>query len=210
MNKDHADELLNKYLPIVKRHFLPLLLGLVGLIFLVYGLIVFFGSAKKNDEVIFESGASTDTSVKTMKSQESLTVDVEGGVVSPGVYHLPISSHLQDALIAAGGLSQEADREWVAKTINMASKLADGAKIYIQKVGEAVSGTSTSSQSVVGSLVNINSASSTDLDKLPGIGAVTVQKIIDGRPYSTIDELLSKKIVGSKVFGQIKDKITVY
>ena len=60
------------------------------------------------------------------------------------------------------------------------------------------------------SLVDINTGSQSQLEALPGIGPVTASKIIAGRPYNSVDELLSKKIVGSKVFNQIKDKITVY
>ena len=96
----------------------------------------------------------------------------------------------------------------------MATKLADGAKIFIPSVGEAVNGGSALNSSsegiIVGALININTSSQSQLESLPGIGPVTAQKIIAGRPYGSIEELLSKKIVGSKVFGQIKDKIAVY
>ncbi len=70
---------------------------------------------------------------------------------------------------------------------------------------------STSSEGIiVGVLININTASESQLDTLPGIGPVTAQKIIVGRQYGSIDELLSKKVVGAKVFEQLKDKISVY
>jgi competence protein ComEA len=58
-----------------------------------------------------------------------------------------------------------------------------------------------------GGQININSASEKELDNLPAIGAVTAQKIIAGRPYGSVEELLQKKIVGKKAFEQIKDKI---
>ena len=47
-----------------------------------------------------------------------------------------------------------------------------------------------------------------DLDTLPGVGPVTAQKIVDQRPFATIQDLLSKKTVSSSVFAKIKDKIT--
>jgi DNA uptake protein ComE-like DNA-binding protein len=56
-------------------------------------------------------------------------------------------------------------------------------------------------------LVNINSASVGELDMLPGIGKATADKIIGNRPYGSIDELVGKKIVGEKVFEEIKEKI---
>lgn len=58
------------------------------------------------------------------------------------------------------------------------------------------------------SLVNVNTATSSELDALPGVGPVTAGKIIINRPYRSVDELLSKNAVSSKVFSQIKDKVT--
>lgn len=146
-------------------------------------------------------------------SSAQIFVDVAGAVVNPGVYELKAENRLQEGLIAAGGLSAQADRDWVARNLNLAVKLKDGAKIYIPKIGEGTKSTTgiagTGEVSTSG-LVNINTASLSQLDKLPGIGPVTGQKIIDNRPYSDINELLTKKVVGNKVFEQIKEKITVY
>jgi competence protein ComEA len=139
-------------------------------------------------------------------------VDIEGAVVIPGVYKLTQNSIIQDALVASGGLSAAADRDWVSKNINLAAKLSDGAKIYIPKIGEITTSspqTSTTDTST-SALVNINTASSDALDALPGVGPVTVDKIVNGRPYQNINELLDKKVVSSKVFSEIKDKISTY
>ena len=57
-------------------------------------------------------------------------------------------------------------------------------------------------------IINLNTASAEELDTLPGVGAVTVNKIINGRPYSTIEDLLNKKIVNKGVFENIKGLIT--
>ncbi len=57
-------------------------------------------------------------------------------------------------------------------------------------------------------LININTASETELDTLPGIGPVTAQKIINAMPFAAIEDLESNKIVSSKVYLEIKDKIT--
>jgi competence protein ComEA len=58
-----------------------------------------------------------------------------------------------------------------------------------------------------GGLVDINSASAAELDKLPGIGAARSQAIIANRPYKGKDELAQRKIVPQNVYEQIKDKI---
>ncbi len=55
--------------------------------------------------------------------------------------------------------------------------------------------------------VNINSATSSELDTLPGVGPVTAQKIIDNRPYKTLEELKEKKAVNKTTFEKIKDKV---
>ena len=118
------------------------------------------------------------------------------------MYEIPQKSRIQDGLVAACGLSAKADRVWVyvAKNLNLAIKLTDGIRIYIPIVGEAVGNTSVlnaSSGVVVGALINISTSSESQLESLPGIGPVTAQKIIAGRPYGSLNELLDKKIVGS-------------
>lgn len=203
-----TNELISKYSPLLKKHWLPLSLGALGMIFFAYGLIGLFVSSKSaSDDITFEANAEPSEA-------KTIFIDIEGAVVRPGLYKLPADSRIQDSLVAAGGLSASADREHIAKNINLATKLSDGAKIYIPLVGEAVTESSVLNASsqfgTVGGLININTSSQTQLEALPGIGPVTAQKIITARPYGSIDDLLSKKIVGSKVFSQIKDKISVY
>lgn len=205
-----VSELISKYLPLAKKHWLPLILGILGLIFFAYGLIGLFGTNKTPENIVFEASSS----VKQPAEVKTILVDIEGAVQKPGVYKLPQESRIQDGLVAAGGLSAKADRAYVAKNFNQAIKLADGAKIYVPSLEEAVADVSVLSTSsegtAVGALININTASESELDSLPGVGPVTAQKIIGARPYGAVDELLSKKIVGAKVFDQIKDKIAVY
>ncbi len=112
-------------------------------------------------------------------------------------------------MILASGLSQTADRDWVSKNLNLAQKLADGTKIYIPKLGQA-NAAAVQNTSQTNNLININSASLQELDSLPGIGQVTAQKVIDNRPYTSIDDLLSKKIVNQKVFDKLKERISTY
>jgi competence protein ComEA len=152
------------------------------------------------------------TSVSPASAKE-ITVDIEGAVQKPGVYSLSATSRVQDALISAGGLSDKADRSKVSKAMNLAAKLVDGAKIYIPQEGEQAMASSGDSggQTVLGSetssVININTASESELDSLPGVGPATAAKIIKGRPYSSLEELIQKKILGTKVFSNIKDKI---
>jgi competence protein ComEA len=204
-----------QWLPLLKKYWLPLVLGFVGLLFFIYGLIAFLGSSSKPQDVTFKTGStSTESAVNSSsKPQNSIQVDIEGAVAVPGVYKLASNSIIKDALVASQGLSADADRVWIAKNLNLAAKLYDGAKVYIPKTGEAeVPVANSTSQGSINaqSLININTASSDSLDSLPGVGPATVAKIVNGRPYQSINELLDKKVVTSKVFDGIKDKISVY
>lgn len=158
-----------------------------------------------------------------------ITVDVAGAVVSPGVYELLEDARVTDALDRAGGISDEADQEWLAKNLNLAAKLSDGDKIYIPTTKELpdkastpvpaptpqpsaglVSGAETSDCS----RVNINTASAATLDEcLSGIGPTYAQRIVEYRQshggFKSIGELQNVRGIGPKTFERIKDQITV-
>lgn len=208
------DELVIKILHTIAEYKIAMLVGVAGIALLLYGLIS-YGSFNHTDKAMTFEAADVKAETKNVDSEPTLVVDVEGAVEKPGVYKLSEGSRMQDALEKAGGMTKEADTELVAKQINLATKLTDSAKVYIPFKGESTSPLRQGSEgqaSTTGSesLLNINSVSSKDLDSLPGIGEVTAGKIVNGRPYTSLDELVKKKIVSQKVFDQIKDKITVY
>lgn len=174
------------------------------------------GAKKTDDAIVFEqrgapsgaSQASVQAAAQGEKKTSQITVDVSGAVLRPGVYDLPADSRIRDALIKAGGVSADADREYVAKVVNLAARLTDGAKVYIPHTGEAVAG--ATSMSGAASLININTASVAELDSLPGIGKVTAEKIIDNRPYGSASELAEKKVLSTSVYEKVKEKVSVY
>lgn len=201
-----------------RQYLLPIVLGVVGIVFLLYGLIQSVLPHNAKEDVVFESANAEGVETKDSKTSQ-ITIDIEGAVLKPGVYQLQKDARVQDALIQAGGMSDRADREKVAKGLNLAAKVTDGGKIYIPFMGEEVSAAqanlgSGTTQSVAGdstsSLININSATSSELDTLTGVGPATAEKIISSRPYEKIEDLVSKKAVGQSVFEKIKDRISVY
>lgn len=146
-------------------------------------------------------------------SSAELMVEIAGAINKPGVYKLPINSRIDDLISAGGGLSSDADQEYVSKTINRAGVIKDGQKIYIPEINEVVQQTdvlSASDNPPSGGTININTASKSQLESLWGIGPVIAQNIIDQRPYSEISELLSRSIVKSNVYERIKEQISIY
>jgi competence protein ComEA len=190
---------------------------LLGLILIGFGVLSF----KSN---IFSSGDKVEvleTAKSSPENSQDLVVEIVGSVEKPGVYKLPFGSRVDDLLIIAGGLSITADREWVTKNINRASKLLDGQKIYVFSQSEVTSAKKTGSSlddkvlsETIGTsgsgLININTADQKTLESLVGIGPVYAQKMIEGRSYSNIEELVSKKIIPQKTFDKIKNEISVY
>lgn len=191
--------------------------SLIGLILIGFGVLAY-----KID--IFSSGDVVEvlqTTTEVQDSDKEIVVEISGSVEKPGVYSFKEGSRVDDLLIAAGGLSADADRDWVTKNINRAAKLNDGQKIYIYSQSEVISAKNNGGikvyQDVLGnsvqnltSLVNINTASQKELEKLVGIGPVYAQSIIEHRPYSTSEELVKRQIIPQKTFQKIQNEITVY
>jgi competence protein ComEA len=142
----------------------------------------------------------------------TLVVDVEGGVARPGIVQLPDGSRVADAIAAAGGYSPAADLAAAAAQINLASALHDGQQVLVPLQGSGGAGASSAGGSGGGGLVDLNSASADALDALPGIGPVTVQKIIAGRtdqPFRTLEELVERKVMTSSQLEGIRDLVTL-
>lgn len=210
-------ELKENLLPFIKEHAIALVFGIIGVICLGYGFLNLSHPQASDDPQFQNLSPSSDSVAQVTIAPKHITIDVEGAVEKPGVYKISTDARIQDALIAAGGLAQDADRHQISQNLNMASPLTDGAKLYIPAVGEQMvtsgSTSSNSSGSVQGAStgpVNINQASEEQLDALPGIGPVTAQKIISNRPYAITQDLLNKKVVGAGEFAKIKDQVTVY
>lgn len=196
---------------------------------LVGGGVWAFSESRRGQEVV-EIVKSEEPQVQETQEIEEpkIAVDVAGAVVSPGVYELPEGARINDALDRAGGLSPEADQDWLSKNLNLAAKLFDGDKIYIPTTGELSAQTptipSTSApvsppsagmvESSSCSRVNLNTASVSTLDEcLPGIGPAYAQRIIDYRQshggFKSIEEIQQVSGIGPKTFEKIKDQITI-
>jgi competence protein ComEA len=151
-------------------------------------------------------------------------------VTNPDVYELPAGSIIKDAIEAAGGATSKDGLE----CINLALPVVDSQHIYVPRRCEETptvspptvpSVTVASSQpqpamtppttpSVTlsveaGGKININTASQSELDTLPGIGPSRAQDIIENRPYGSIEDIQKVPGIGEATFQKIKDLITV-
>lgn len=204
--KDSPD--FSYWLGIFDVYKIPLLFFLIGLILLGGGLIYLLMDRQKDPEITIKH---LDKESANIAKNILFKVDVSGAVNKPGVVELPSNSRVQEALIHAGGFAPNADANWITKNLNLAAKLIDGQKIYVPFANELTNTPNTPNISNNSNIsININDASAKTLEDLPGVGAVTAEKIISGRPYESIEQLLEKKTVGKSVFEKIKDKITVY
>jgi competence protein ComEA len=179
--------------------------------FVLAGVLVYVSRAPAGEPIV----------LRPAPTSAPIAVDVVGAVPRPGLYTFLDSARVQDAIDAAGGLLAEAD----ASALNLAALLEDGQQLVIpykagseptETVDLPSSETATPPPNSGEDLVNINTATLEELDKLPGIGTVTAQKIIDYRllhgPFAKIEDITNVSGIGgigSSSYNNIKDLITV-
>jgi competence protein ComEA len=165
-------------------------------------------SSRAEDQLPF-AGRSTSTVVASIATSVAtptttvaspVVVYVAGAVVAPGVYTLHAAARVTDAVAAAGGAALDAD----LGVVNLAALVADGERIYVPKVGEAVPAVVGNANAVEDSTpagpVNVNSATTDQLDVLPGVGPTTAAAIVAHReqngPFQTVEQLGDVRGIG--------------
>ena len=146
-----------------------------------------------------------DTPAPTRSPEPLLVVDVTGAVAHPGVYRLAAGSRTVDALLAAGGMTGEADLD----ALNKAAPVRDGQRIYVPRPGETIPAGSAGSDAQL--KIDVNHATAAELEALPGIGPTTAARIVrsrGGHPFTRIEELQTRGLVTARVFADIKDMVT--
>ena len=155
----------------------------------------------------------------------SVVVHVTGAVIRPGVVTLGEGSRVNDAIGAAGGISPDADTQ----QLNLARVLTDGEQIRVPRIGEVLPdpapqpgaavtpGTGTApgkpGAGSASGTVNINTASASDLEKLPGIGPALAQRIVEYRdshgPFASVDALTDVPGIGKAKLEALREQATV-
>ena len=164
---------------------------------------------------------------------KTVRVQVSGAVLEPGIYDVPASCRVEEAIAAAGGLTENADSE----RVNLVRKVRDGMQIRVpvQKaarisstqrkkaqaksgLGESASGKSASNKAGSGrnssmmQSVRINSASAGELQQLPGIGPALAQRIVETRSrgrFTSAEDLLRVPGIGKAKLAKLRDYVEV-
>lgn len=168
-----------------------------------------------------EQSRSQPASAQPLESgdESKVTVDVRGGVRRRGVHLLPAGSRVIDAIEAAGGLRP--GRSY--GRLNLAAVLNDGQQLIVgeqftvgqnpQTTNSKPSGSTTALTPGEGELVNLNLATSEQLESLPGVGPVLAERIVAWREqhgrFASADDLLDVSGIGDKVLAGLRDGVSV-
>lgn len=206
---------------------------ILGLLIFILGIIGYYiymnqSNFSISDEDILISQDNTenviDDETKNTTNEESknmIIVHVSGAVENEGIIELEEESRIINAIEKAGGLKENA----CIKDINLASKIEDGEKIYIptneeyaklesnNKNNNLLESSSKRSNETKNSKINLNTATQSELETLPGIGSATALKIITYRnengKFRTIEDIKKVKGIGESKFKEIKNFINV-
>ena len=198
----------------------------IGMIYFIYSKNQVDDNINLENDILVSENSTKDGS-KEISSGNEVIVHVTGSVKSPGVVKLKEGSRIEDAIEAAGGLTENAD---ISK-VNLAFVVEDGTKIRIPSsldedigdgdVVDSGSGenivveenTTTSSSGKSGQVVNINKASESELETLPGIGASLAGRIVEYRNqngrFDSVEDIKNVSGIGESKFNSIREFISV-
>ncbi len=189
------------------------IIGAAVVMALAAGFVLFTPPAEELDSAaaLLVGSASASAAPETSAvAQATIVVDVAGAVAAPGVRELPAGSRIADAIAAAGGYATDADVS-AASQINLAQPLVDGQQVRVPRIGEGTGGVAAGPSGGGGGIaaepgvVNVNTATPEELESLPGIGAVTVQKIVAARqerPFASLQDMVDRGVIHR---GQLED-----
>ncbi|MGI8758624.1 MAG: helix-hairpin-helix domain-containing protein [Acidimicrobiales bacterium] len=157
--------------------------------------------------------AATSTTTTTLPAD--VMVHAAGAVHSPGVYRLRAGARVADLVELAGGPLDDSDLD----SLNLAAAVADGERVYVPRVGEAVpkppaAGGGAGAQSEdAGGVVDVNTATAEQLDTLPGVGPATAKAILDERDrrgrFDSVEDLLNVRGIGEAKLEALRDLVRV-
>lgn len=198
---------------------------ILSIVFLIVGYFSTKNKEKDFEQVFIDSYETENNSLNTnemaefneesTKTRKTIIVDIKGAVKNPREYELNEGSRVRDLIEAAGGLLKDADEE----KIKFSKVLKDEDFIKIYKIGEVDEDSEAFFDEEEGDnddsskKININKASLTELQSLPGIGEVKAQSIIDYREssggFKSIEDLTNITGIGAKTLDKLRDLIDI-
>ncbi|MHB8780994.1 MAG: helix-hairpin-helix domain-containing protein [Candidatus Geothermincolia bacterium] len=167
---------------------------------LALGCVVLLISRQHPREVVIQPADP-----EPVEQSAPLMVHVAGAVARPGIYEFEGRARVADAVLEAGGALGDADLD----RVNLAARLHDGEKVNIPRIGE----TPAPADGDKNGPVNLNSATAAELEKIPGIGPVLSQRIIEFREehggFDSVQQLRQVEGIGPKKFEDLKDRVEV-
>lgn len=198
-----------------------IIITIVIIVFIII-LIIFEFLKNNNSETLNIENLNEEITIvpedTTKKEIKKIIVHITGCIQNPGIVELEENSRIIDVINKAGGLTEDAD---ISK-VNLAYIVKDAQKIYIPSIydlEEIAYVTSDSGDNVLvedkfeggNAMINLNSATQTELEQLPGIGASTALKIINFRNengnFKSIEDIKNVPGIGNAKYESIKDMI---
>ena len=196
----------------------------IGMIYFIYNKNQITDDVNLENDILVSENVAKEKSLNTTEENEVI-IHITGSVKNPGIVRLKEGSRIEDAIEAAGGLTENAD---ISK-VNLAYVVDDGTKIKIpssqeedigdEEIIDSGSGENiiieknTTSSNKSSQTININKATETELQTLPGIGASLASRIIEYRSqtgkFGSIEEIKNVNGIGDSKFENIKDLINV-
>lgn len=171
-------------------------------------------------QAVSSDALGNDSNMTEVSEPQTCYVYICGAVMNPGVYELGAGSRLYEVVELAGGLTDEADQT----SLNLARQVTDGEQVVIltreetaklEAEGKYVPGQLASDAAVMSasSLVNINTATLSELTSVSGIGETRAQAIIAYREangsFGCIEDIMKVDGIKEGLFAKIKDQITI-
>ncbi|MFE3449173.1 helix-hairpin-helix domain-containing protein [Nonomuraea sp. NPDC059194] len=152
--------------------------------------------------------AASPAVIATPSVTSSVLVHVAGKVRKPGVYTLPTGSRVADAVQAAGGVRTGTP----TGSVNLARRLIDGEQIVVGAPGAPSAG-GTVAAAPVADILDLNTATTDQLEQLPGVGEVLAARIAEFRTthggFRSVDQLRDVTGIGERKYAELKDKVRV-
>lgn len=192
-----------------------ILIGVVLVGAIVLAIFLFTDKSGEDISAMFAestqvAGNESESKPVDEKEPQIFKVDVKGAVIRPGVYEVKEGERVIDVIERAGGFRENAD----SLQVNLSQRVHDEMVIYVPVQGEnipvstllpAPAGTSNNGK------ININTASATELETLPGIGPQKAEAIIQYReengPFQKAEDLMKVSGIGEKTFEKLKEHI---